>query len=182
MAVTVETYPVLRELPNSYYPVIGRIMVEWSYLENILRDCAYMLLRVSRKQGRIAVRSPRSNEVVTMIEDLMDLHNLSTRVNTRELKKALTKVNSARDALAHGLWVDHEGTDTPVLQIVSGSYPIEPGEPAVKARISPIAMETTPEELERTVHDIRRLTEAAEFLRADLEAKGLPSPDTPQSQ
>lgn len=68
------------------------------------------------------------------------------------------------------------------LQIVSGSYPIHSGEPAVKARVNPVAMATTPKELKLTVRDIRRLTEGAETLRADLEKQGLPLPEKSQIQ
>jgi hypothetical protein len=177
MAMKVGSFPVIRELPAEYYPIIGRIMVDWAYLESLLHDSAYAMLRLNRVQGRLAVRSPRANEIVSMIEELMSLQSFKTTVNTKELKKALEKVSKARDALAHGIWVKHEATTTPVLQVISGSFQIEPGETAVKARINPVAMETSPTELKLTIRDIARLTEAVEALKRDVEAQAGPLPE-----
>lgn len=182
MAARVSTYPVIRQLPDEYYPLIGKIMVDWSYLENLLRDSVYMLLHLDRKKGRIAVRSPRANEMITMIEELLDASSLSTKAKTKEIKKALTTVSAARDALAHGLWIKHDQTEIPVLQVVSGSFPVEEGKPSAKARLTPIAMATTPADLGKTLQDIRNLTGVIERLKDEIEGQTGPLPEIPQER
>jgi hypothetical protein len=94
MTAEVGFFPVRRNLPDAYYPVISEIIVQWAYLESLLRDCVYMLLRVSQRVGRVAVRSPRANEIVLMTEELMALRSFTARVNFKEYRKALVKVQA----------------------------------------------------------------------------------------
>ncbi len=114
------------------------------------------------------------------IEDLMAQQSLKTRVKTRELKKQLVIVSNARDALAHGVWINHETTDTPCLQAISGSFPMEENGPSVKARINPIPIVATTKDLAHSLSNIANLTRAIAALKKDVEAHVGPLPDRPQ--
>jgi hypothetical protein len=181
MPITVGTFQVLRHLPdNYYYTVIGKILFDFSYMENLLRDCVYMLLRLDRKKGRIAVRSPRPAEILTMIEELMSELKYKTDVKTSELKKSLIKASNVRDMLAHGVWVNHPGSKLPVLQVISGSWVVEESEPKVKARLQPVSVETSTADLNRTALEIRFLSSVVESLRKNIVDQAGPLPEIPQ--
>ena len=120
-------YPARYRLPVSYSTEIGRIITRWAYLEAVLRTTAYLILRVGAKHGRVAVREPRVVDYVTMLQDLMHLESLKTRVDLKTLKKSLEEIEALRHKLAHGIWLKHPSTKLPVLQIVKGSYPPSPG-------------------------------------------------------
>lgn len=170
-------YPVIVRLPVSYYRDIGRIVFKWALLESVFRDTVYALLRLDRKRGRLAIRSSRPDEMVTLICDLMSLSGLTTTVETKPLIADLKLVKTARDHVAHGLWVRHPGTSNPVLQFTSGSFPEKPGAKAAKTRVYPQSMEVEPGDLGKTVRDIDILTATAEKLRDEI-AEQLARPPT----
>ena len=154
MAVYLTRY----RLPVSYSTEIGRIITRWAFLEWRMRETAYLLLDIGPKEGRLAVREPRATDYLTMLEDLIRLKSLKTKINFKELRKSLEATKSLRDGLAHGIWLKHGATKQPVLQIVSGSYPPTPGAQTVKARIDPQAVEIRLQSLKDITREIDNLT------------------------
>ena len=133
------TYPVRYRLPVSYSTEIGRIITRWAFLEFRLKETAYMLLGVDPKVGRIAIREPRITDYIDMIQDLMHLKSITATADLKKLRKSLEKIQSFRDKLAHGIWMKHDTTKLPVLQVVKGSYISNPEGKKTKAKIDPLA-------------------------------------------
>ena len=137
-------FPVRDKLPISYYRDIGRVIFHWARLENELKDVIYILLSIGRKEGRIAVSSPRADQIVQRIADLISIKGLTTTVKLKEYQSAVQILRVARDTIAHGIWVTHPGSRNPVLQRTSGSITPEPGKKKVSARIFPGALDEIP--------------------------------------
>ena len=111
-------FPVRDQLPVSYYRDIGRVIFHWARLENELKDVIYTLLSIGRIEGRIAVSTPRADQIVERIADLLSIKGLKTKVKLKEYQSAVQILRVGRDTIAHGIWVDHSGSKNPVLQRV----------------------------------------------------------------
>ncbi len=164
-------FRVRDELPITYYRDMGRVIFHWARLESELKDTIYTLLSVGRKEGRIAVRTPRADDIVQMIGDLLSIKGLKTKVKLKEYKSAVQTLRGARDNIAHGIWVDHPGSDHPVLQRTSGSISPEPGQKKVSARIFPSAMEVEPGNMRTTAEQIAYLIGIAVTLKAEVKVQ-----------
>ncbi|HVO15693.1 MAG TPA: hypothetical protein VMV26_10785 [Alphaproteobacteria bacterium] len=157
-------HPVRRRLPRNYSTEIGRVIARWALFESRLRALAYLLLDVSPERGRVAVRGGRVADYLTMLEDLMQLRGVAVTVKTKALKRPLTEVETFRDKLAHGVWLRHPRTRTPVLQVTKGDLA---GPPAVRAaQAQPTAV--TLGDLRRYVRTIDAAIRIADRLRAEL--------------
>lgn len=141
-----ETYPIRRKLPTAYSTEIGRIITRYAYAKHLLRSTAYRLLRINSKQGRIAVREPRVADQITMIQDLATLAGIKLTADWKQLKKTMKELESFRHRFAHGIWVYHTGTKTPVLQDLSRAYTTA-GNISPKPRINPVSIVITLREL-----------------------------------
>ena len=150
METPMSTHKIRRKLPPTHSMEIGRIITRFAYAEHLLRSTVYRLLRISPKQGRITVRQPRAAEQITLIQDLSRLGGLKLTVDWKELKKTLRELEAYRNKLAHGIWVYHAETKTPVLQDLSGAY-VDTGGMHEKPKINPISVVIT-------LRDLRRMT------------------------
>jgi hypothetical protein len=133
------TYPIWHRLPTSYHAAIGRTVVRFAILESTWRRLVYDLLELDPKFGRVAVRSPRASDAFAMIQDLMSLRGFKAETDPKTLGKMCKDLEEFRDKIAHGVWVKHEKSNLPTLQVTAGSYPSTKGGESVKARIDPVA-------------------------------------------
>lgn len=130
-------YKVRRRLPAAHCREIGRIITRWAFLEWRLRNVAYILLNVSPKQGRLAIREPRATDYLTMLQDLMDLAKVKVTADFAAFHKLLEVLGNHRDRLAHGIWIRHPDFKEPILQLTKGSWRPDPTGPKAKRVISP---------------------------------------------
>jgi hypothetical protein len=59
---------IVIDLPPSYCRGIGRIAVKHAALEYQLNQFSYLLIGVDRRVGRIAIRDPRTEELIDNCE------------------------------------------------------------------------------------------------------------------
>lgn len=112
------------ELPASMSKAIGRIITRWSYLEHCLQNIVWELCNLDAKQGRIAVREPRADERVAMIEDLAFLRGIPLQPKTMKgLKEHLAEAKFFRDTLAHSGWFYSEKDQSWAAQVTKGTWP-----------------------------------------------------------
>jgi hypothetical protein len=118
-------------LPPSLYRDIGRITFKFSALEYQLNQLVYALAGVDREIGRLAIRSPRAEELIELINDLVDARGMNVGRIDSQLKTEVGDAQANRDLLAHGVWV--KSAETGELRIVTmrGKFPV-PG--AVRGR------------------------------------------------
>ena len=132
------TYHITVDLPEKYASLIGAIIVHWSYQERLLADLTSALLNVSIKHGRVAVRSPRADEYITMIRQLMMLEGVECNsVNLNKLATHLRALDGIRNLVAHGIWFVDPTTEFPAVQNISGNWKPDPKGPKIARRIIP---------------------------------------------
>jgi hypothetical protein len=161
--------PVIRELPVPYLEGIGAVCFEWALLERELALVAYMVLKLGPKQGRLAVRSPRANERLTMIRQLMSLENLEAKgVDLDALGASLTKLQTLRDQMAHGTFLRGRKGEI-YLQNLSGHWKPDQKEPKVARRIKPEGVVITADDMKNLGKLIAGCTVAVHQLGLELE-------------
>ncbi|WP_193366915.1 hypothetical protein [Pelagibius marinus] len=163
--------PVRKDLPNKHSAEIGRIVTRWSYLEWQLRQIAYSLLRISPKEGRLSVREPRVTDYLTMIEDLVQLKRLGVRVEWKKLRKHVDELADHRNRLAHGVWLKQQGYRVPCLQLTKGVWQPEPGKAPIKAKIDPVSVPITVDDLRSVVNAIDSVIEYIDKVRMAIDVR-----------
>lgn len=174
-----QTFPVLIDLPKDYLIAIGRIVVTWSLIERQLANIVYMLLRVDKKRGRLAIRSPRAFEYITMIEQLSELDTIAVnRQDLSALKALLEKVQKYRDLAIHGAWL--RGADDHVyVQDISGNWRPGKAKTKVPRRVKPEAVEVSAEDLAGFADKMRTAALLIDRVHQETEAQLRASPRKP---
>ena len=142
-------FPVLEKLSDAHSREIGHIVTRWAFLEWRLKNVAYRLLRVDQKEGRLAVREMRADDYLTMIEDLIKLNDLPIDFDFKKYKKVLSNLESYRNLLAHGIWINHPKHRSPVLRRTKGNWKPDSKNPKLKLKrvLNPEGVEVSVTEL-----------------------------------
>jgi hypothetical protein len=182
------------ELPASMSKAIGRIITRWSYLEHCLQNIVWELCNLDAKQGRIAVREPRADERVAMIEDLAFLRGIPLQPKTMKgLKEHLAEAKFFRDTLAHSGWFYSEKDQSWAAQVTKGTWPKpnlpkgqQPISQELKKRLKPGALLLDTSSLLHQIQVYDILIDSAHALhvhvRARLQAQRQSSQETPPEQ
>ena len=144
--MTDSTQPHLRPLdtlPPGYSKFLGDIVARWSLIEHILTGCTYSLLRLSPKEGRIAVREPRAEDRLTMVQQLAEARGMVIAADWKTIKADLQGAQRSRDTLAHSSWHVLEGTDQVFLVQTAGNWSPPKRKGSVPRRITPEAVPWT---------------------------------------
>jgi hypothetical protein len=112
--------PVPKSVPQSIAASIGRTLTRHSYLEFLQLRCLYILLEISIKQARLAVKVPRPHSYVALVESLFEFHRIQIDFPFSKLRGALDKADIARNILAHSV-ISKDGNKFRI-QIVRGSW------------------------------------------------------------
>lgn len=148
MTPLMDEFPIRKSLPQTHSLQIGRITTKYARLEWELRKTLYTALDIGAKEGRQAVISPRAQDYIPIIQNILVIRKISApRIDVPKIKKFVEKIKKFRDALAHGVWIKHSATRQPVLQVVSGAYSPMPGAKKVSAKIHPQAVIVTAQNL-----------------------------------
>ena len=83
---------------------IGRVVVRYSLLENIMDSTVRDLLQVTHKEGRLAVKTGSILDRLDLIEDLLGLYGTTTSVDIDKLRERLTTIAQHRNTIVHGAW------------------------------------------------------------------------------
>jgi hypothetical protein len=168
--------PVITDIPSRVYREIGRAIVLHAFLEYILGRTVYDLLEINPKQGRIAVREPRGQEVYDMIKDLAHVRGIDLSTEYDVIRQAIEGAKTQRDQLGHGIWLRDPETKRLFLRVLRGTWQRDPKmKGKVKRRISPEGQEYGLPELRSLIEQIEATIDAINGLRADLLSKLKPS-------
>jgi len=113
----------LKHLPASMTRGMGRLLVADSYLDLVLIQIVYDLTGVSQKEGRLAIREPRTIERLDMIVDLAHIHKVAITTNLKLLREAIVKSSSNRDLISHGIWFREPQTGRFLVRRLRGFWP-----------------------------------------------------------
>lgn len=163
--------PILQKLPRSYLHGIGAVCFQWALQERALQVIAFYLLNIGPKHGRVAVRSPRADEQLAMIRQLMTIEKVTVEsVDLDKHAEALRAFQKIRDLLAHGIWIRHPD-GYPLLQDLSGNWKPDPKGPKVARRIMPGALLVREEDFRTSARGISECTKVTHQLGFELRAK-----------
>ena len=114
--------PSIKKLPARMNQRIGNIIVGFAFYEYVLTRISYELLEINPKQGRIAIRSPRGHELVEMVRDLCDLAGIKIDLDFDAAISLSRYVNTRRDLVAHGVWLQNKSAKKIMLLRTRGSW------------------------------------------------------------
>lgn len=176
-----QVLPVTLDLPKRLYHEIGRVITTHAYLEYALNRTIYALIDVDPKIGRIAIREPRTTERLEMIVDIAQIRGLQIEKSfLDDLRCAIQKVATARDEIANGIWLNHPGTQDPLLRITRAQWqPDKTKRGKVKRSIKPEGREFGVAECRDLAQLIRVAAKAVDDLYDSLLAQLPPLPPTP---
>ena len=156
-----EVHPVIAVLPDEYTRGIGRVIVQWAFVEWILKTITYDLLKVDPKRGRVAVREPRPGEYIAMYRQLMRLNNIDKKFplenSLAALPKMLSDRRAERDLIAHSVWAKHSESGVYLIQRMSGNWAPDDSGRKISKREVPEGLVITPDALEGLRAEIERL-------------------------
>jgi|SRR5882724_2221240 len=165
-----KSWPVVSHLPARHRTAIGQIVTRWAYFEWRLKQVAYKLLDVTPKQGRIAVREPRVVDYITMLEDLMELRGIETRMSLRHFRRSLEHTENARDWISHGIWIQNPRTKEMRLQLTKGSWRADPTkQKGVSRKKVPQSIPANPKRLKNVSLVIDTLISFADEMERDID-------------
>ncbi len=166
--------PVRYRLPVSYSTEIGRFITRWAHLEWVLDETLYMMIGTSPKIGRLAVMDAKIGEHLSIMEKTARLQGITVSVNWKNLRAIMQTMESFRNKLAHGIWINDPSSKWPAFRQVKGSYTSKQGAKSVDARIKPASMPVPLGELRNAVKGIDRANQIVLAIRKEVEAQTLP--------
>ena len=171
------TLPIINDLPGPILAGIGRVIILWAHQEHLLRTIIYSLLNLSPKQGRIAVRSPRVEDVITMIKHLILVEDIKVDgFDFQGFTIELKRLEKWRDKLSHGIWAFHPETKKYVVQDTAGIWKPSPHKPKVSKRISPEGIAVTEDQLSKLIKAISLTISETSILYFQIETIRQTSP------
>ena len=165
------TYPVRHKLPTAYSTEIGKIISRWAYVEWRLKSIVYGLLKINPKIGRVVVRQASAVQAFQMVQELLPLRNIPVAPkDLKAIKRKLERIEEFRNAIAHGIWLKHDKTDLPALQITR-SLPLfadlDRGSPT-KAKVDPRGLPLEIKRLREVVNEIDDIARFCDWLFGTL--------------
>lgn len=164
-----KVFPTETELGEDLNAAIGRAIVHWSFIEGQFRKMCYMLLQISMPHGRVAVRSPRADEHLSMIKQIIALDGYTVKsLDLDALSKSLRTLEKYRDLIAHGLWLRNPETGQLFVQDLSGTWKPEPNSPKVAKRIKPQGMAINASDLNALADQMKAVISAISMMHEEL--------------
>lgn len=149
-------------LPTKYYAAIGRIITRWAIIEYKLAHMIFLALGITQEEGRLTLRGQRATERTLVLKDILELKDVSIKINWKKLRETLDEMESFRNRLAHNVWVHHPDTNIPVIQDLSAAY-VKDMPPGHRPKINPLAVQVRLEKLQNLIANmndmIKTLTE-----------------------
>jgi hypothetical protein len=168
----------LKKLPASMTRGIGRIMVADAYLDLALSQSIYLLTGVGQKEGRLAIREPRTEERLDLILDLAKVHKITVKTDIKLFREAIQASTTNRDLVGHGVWFREPNDGRLLVRKVKGQWN-ERGEKTSK-RILPQGVPVDEGELAVMLGVTEEAIAMAEEIKDEIEAGLAALPRTPR--
>ena len=127
-------------IPAPYCREIGRIIVRWAYLEDLIQYIVWDLLHLDEAYGRLAVRDPRITDRLNMVRDLAALRK--SAIDSKEFKfiyDQAERLATLRDHVAHGIWMKAPDGEWKIER-TRGFHPKDVSPEKLSRRIEPDAL------------------------------------------
>lgn len=170
MAFVTKEYPVAYKLPAQLATEIGRAITRYAFLEYQLSLIIYVLLRIGKAEGRLAIREPRATDRLELISDLCKIMNIKPRTDISLLTQSVGAAQNQRNLLAHGIWVK-DGQKLLLRDTgVQGSKWKPDQKTSVKKKINPRGVNYTVESARSLVRLIDECCETIEELGQEIDS------------
>lgn len=161
-------------IPAKLLKEIGRIVTIFSCIEHEMRLVTYALLRVTPREGRLAVQEPRARDSFNVIKSLMKIHGITVTQNIDALSSEIGEMESIRDWLAHGVWTKVNGEIR--LQVTAGKWQPPGTKNGVSRKIVPAAALVTHKHLHEVADAGEELLAVCAGLHKQVLAQQKPRP------
>ncbi len=115
-------FPTTTNLPDGHLKLIGSIAVHHAALEGRIKSTIHEVLKIGPKRGRLALKDQRIGEQLTLLEQLLNLACIEVPPEFDAVRNDLKAADDCRNALLHGLWIEHPDISIPVLQVTKGEW------------------------------------------------------------
>jgi hypothetical protein len=168
------------DLPGSITKEIGHIMVRWAFLEHKIQQIIWNLVQVTIPMGRLAIREPRAEDRITLIQQISDLRGISiSDDHITKIKSEIKQVSPDRDLLAHGFWFRTANGWS--VALTRGKW--SDSEPHSKYKsVVPEAVHVTPDALRKISHRIEGIINLADLIARDVHTALKPPPEVHPEQ
>src|SRR5579859_1419230 len=160
------------DVPPWIAQAIGKIVVEYSYLEWQFEEIIRLLLETDIKRARIVATGMNMRTRTAVAATLARAHGKGFTAEVQKLGEEARKLQTERDKLAHGLW-SRVGRNWRVVRTSSAR---SIGGVKIARAFLPSSEPVTKAAIAKTRDRIRNAQKRARFLRRDLKAALPPSP------
>lgn len=149
---------VIYRLPASLSKEVGAVAVTYSHLEHKLTALIAMILQLQKPEARLVLDDPPIFDRLDTIQDLFALKGLLPDFPFKEFWEELKELNSQRNNIVHGIWLEHPETGKVWLRLTKGHWKRTAAhQPKVRRIIRPESMEMGAEQCK----EVRLKIEAA---------------------
>lgn len=117
-----------RDLPSDHLTEIGRVVVEWAFLEEVVNLGIAGILNRPIEQARLITTPIRNfRQRLTILKEFSKL-TIKDDADQENLKRAFKAVETAygeRNKVAHGVWWGLDGPNYPSIRYTKPSAPFE---------------------------------------------------------
>jgi hypothetical protein len=170
------------DLPADMSRELGRVMTRWAYFEHYLQMILWAIAfdghKDGAKLGRVAIREPRAEDRLDMIQDAAAIRKFYfDKALLKSIRKRAIPLNGNRDLIAHGKWT-HTAHDGWIVQQVRGKWAKDPNEklPRGSRRIIPESLPFDAARLREIWTAIEALIADARKLALSIDRGPAPSP------
>ena len=114
--------PIQQVLPYNVAAMVGKTINRFALIEVTQQHIFAGLLGISIKQVRVVIRISRPGVFIQAIKLLIEFLELNVSTKWSTLRKALDKADSARNALAHSIFLRSKGTKILKIQLTSSTW------------------------------------------------------------
>jgi hypothetical protein len=114
------------DLPRNIFEGIGRVVSAHALLENAVSKVLFDLMRVDYPEGRVAFGYSSASKQFSAVMRLIELHGIKPEFKLSVMKESIEACCTARDQLAHGLWIERSGILC--LTLTKGTYSTAEGD------------------------------------------------------
>jgi hypothetical protein len=121
------TYKLTREIPDTHLAEIGRVVVEWSFLEEVVNLGIAGLLSLPIAKARLItgpIRGFRQRLQILRSLAELTLEDKDDRAAFKDVFKAVEDAYAESNRMAHAVWWGLEDDDARALQFVTTDKPL----------------------------------------------------------
>lgn len=171
---TSSTHPTTRDLPTQYLEQIGRIIVDFAFIEWRLRMAYFALVVNDPAIGRLAIGDPRVEQTIQRICQVANARKLVLKTDLASLGDSLSACEKQRDLLGHGVWLKLTDTGQLCIQNINGKWDRQSREPKRLRREYPEAVAIDDRWFSETNSALKTALEGVNRLHDEVSA--LPAP------